>query len=92
VEGRNEGVCRTKSVVRQSPIRPSAGLALFLALFLVLGDWVSAHHRQRQDGRIASVVLFLFLCVLRGRALLGVGRYVVVWSGPSAVAWRGPFK
>jgi hypothetical protein len=88
VGGRNKGVCRTKSVVRQSPIRPSAGLALFL----VLGDWVSAHHRQRQDGRIASVVLFLFLCVLRGRALLGVGRYVVVWSGPSAVAWRGPFK
>ena len=83
--GRNEGVCRTKSVVRQSPIRPSVGLALFLAL----GDWVSAHHRQGQDGRIASVVsFFLFLCVLRGRALLGVGRYVVVWSEPSAVAWR----
>jgi hypothetical protein len=61
-----EGVCRTKSVVRQSPIRPGAGLALFLALFLVLGDWVSAHHRQGQDGRIASVVSFYFSCVCSG--------------------------
>jgi len=63
VGGRNDGVCRTKAVVRQSPIRPSAGLALFL----VLGDWVSAHHRQGQDGRIASVVSFFsFLVCAQG--------------------------